>query len=111
MKTVNNENLIENSEQVGCACCCSIMPASVIEDYCFDFVDGIEQECTAICPLCEVDAIVTDAELGVTIPDRLVKHHHEMFCDRSCDCSKYADTIKLIAHCGPLTSSNGNPKS
>lgn len=85
MTTVNNKHLVENSESVACTCCCSVMSSKLIEDYCLDLVDSVEEECTAICPLCQVDSIVTDAELGPLTHKVVIRLHHRDFCHVSCD--------------------------
>lgn len=49
----NHKNEIENSIKVGCYSCITIFDSDKIDEYC-------ENDTTAICPYCYVDAILPD---------------------------------------------------
>jgi hypothetical protein len=63
--TANKEELAR-SEKCGCVCCQKIFKPEEIEQYVSDAGGD-----TAICPYCDIDAVVGDAS-GVEITDELL---------------------------------------
>ncbi len=65
MHSARNRQEIERSSQCGCFSCGRIFDASEVEDY-------IDNEETALCPYCDIDAVVGDAS-GVVLSQELLK--------------------------------------
>ena len=53
---VNNEDEVKASDQCGCFHCLEVFDAQDVEDW----VEG-EQGQSAVCPLCDVEAVIGDA--------------------------------------------------
>ena len=64
LHTINNRGEIESSNNCGCISCRRIFPASEVEDY-------IDRGATAMCPYCDIDAVIGDAS-GIKITNELL---------------------------------------
>ena len=65
---IHNKHIIKKSINVGCFYCMSVYAASDVEEY----VD--EEEDTALCPLCEIDAVIGDATGHPIKDEQFLKH-------------------------------------
>lgn len=72
--TIENEYAIKNSTQVACYHCLKVMSADQVVDYTPDFC--------AICPLCQVDALVPDHSQLPINDIRYLEHMHWFGFDR-----------------------------
>lgn len=69
--SIKNKKLIEQAQNVGCFHCCKIFDSKDIKDF-------TDNESTAICPLCGVDAIIPD-NCGVIISEEILKKAKEFW--------------------------------
>jgi hypothetical protein len=93
---VNQRDLVSKSQMCGCYYCCTIFPASEVYEYIceqFDLHDvdddqdvdndwGYDIDCghrqTAMCPKCNIDSLIMDAEENIT-ESKLRQLHCEWF--------------------------------
>lgn len=62
----------ESSKQAGCFFCGGIYPAVNVRDY----VDEFDDQKTAICPYCDTDAVLFDADVEINEDLLLALQHH-----------------------------------
>ena len=71
--SIRNKRQLEQSKLCGCFSCCEIFPPSEITDYISD------EEPTAECPYCHIDAVIGDASGFPITEDFLRKMMHRWF--------------------------------
>jgi len=67
-----NKEEIESSKKCGCYCCCKIFDVDNVKYWCDD-------NKTALCPYCGVDAVIGDASKLPLTKDYLVDMHQKWF--------------------------------
>ena len=75
----HHKTQLETSEKCGCFYCKEIFNPKEIESWC-DEADA--EECTAICPYCNIDSILPESslnELGAKLDKKLLKFMSELW--------------------------------
>jgi hypothetical protein len=57
-----NKKAIQESEEIACFYCCKRLIPSDIKEWC----DKLENEATALCPICGIDSLIPSSSLKVT---------------------------------------------
>ncbi len=63
-----------NQKLAGCYNCLQIFPASKVQDYSTETLNGIDFEGDALCPFCEVDCVIVNQIKGQEVTREILRN-------------------------------------